>query len=308
MSKKITGTTVEPKTQEQVYTDTDSVKLDNTNNDSTVEQQLADTNKLQGITVNGELFDINLNLTFKADVKQAVATKTSEKVASLVNSFTSVSKRYYTMLSDVAIIIGNDLYKTIVGVKTPQQLLMEIVGTSKTTASEMCSVAKRFYNADGTLKYKELGLFTYSELVKLKGETDDVIENVVDKIKAVEKHTRADVEKAIKESKLKAIGVDTEEEKQEEKQEETTEQSETSETTDNTEHSEDFHDTNGETPFKTDWQSEYIKTVNTMTEKVDQANKMLEQCELIDDYRELSKILINDMSELLKTMLEKITE
>ena len=305
MSKKTNGTTVEPKTENQIYTDTDSVKLDTTNNDSTVEQQLADTNKLQGITVNGEAFDINLNLTFKADVKQAVATKTSEKVASLVNSFTSVSKGYYTMLSDVAIIIGNDLYKTIVGIKTPQQLLMEIVGTSKTTASEMCSVAKRFYNADGTLKYKELGLFTYSELVKLKGETDDVIENVVDKIKAVEKHTRADVEKAIKESKLNAIGVNTEEEKQEEKQEETTEQSENNESTENK--SDDFKKVdNEETPFATDWKAEYINTVNKLTNTVDTAQGELNNDET--DYKELAETLVSVMSDIVTAMLEKITE
>lgn len=280
MSKKTTDSTVESKTQEH---------------------QLADTNKLQGITVNGESFDINLNLTFKADVNQSVATKTSEKVASLVNSFTNVSRGYYTMLSDVAIIIGNDLYKTIVGIKTPQQLLMEIVGTSKTTASEMCSVAKRFYNSDGTLKYKELGLFTYSELVKLKSETEEVVEDVVNKIKAVEKHTRADVEKAIKDSKLKAIGVDTEEEKQEE----TTEENANNESTENK--SDDFQKVDSEeTPFSTDWKAEYINTVNKLTNTVDTAQGELNNEET--DYKELAETLISVMSDIVTAMLEKITE
>ena len=306
MSKKTTGSAVEPKPQETTNTSTATEQqLETTNNSSTVEQQLADTNKLQGVTVNGEVFDINLNLTFKADVKQAVATKTSEKVASLVNSFTKVSRGYYAMLPDVAIIIGNELYKTIVGIKTPQQLLMEIVGTSKTTASEMCSVVKRFYNADGTLKYKELGLFTYSELVKLKSETEEVVDDVVNKIKAVEKHTRADVEKAIKESKLKAIGVDTEEEKQEEKQEETTEQSTNNESTEN--NSDGFKKVdNEETPFATDWKAEYINTVNKLTNTVDTAQGELSNDDT--DYKELAETLVSVMSDIVTAMLEKITE
>ena len=305
MSKKTNGSTAEPKVQETTNTNTTG-QLETTNNSSTVEQQLADTNKLQGVTVNGEVFDINLNLTFKADVKQAVATKTSEKVASLVNSFTKVSKGYYAMLPDVAIIIGNDLYKTIVGIKTPQQLLMEIVGTSKTTASEMCSVVKRFYNADGTLKYKELGLFTYSELVKLKSETEEVVEDVVNKIKAVEKHTRADVEKAIKDSKLKAIGINADEEKQEKKQEEKQEET-TNESANNENSSDGFKKVdNEETPFTTDWKAEYINTVNKLTNTVDTAQGELNNDET--DYKELAETLVSVMSDIVTAMLEKITE
>ena len=271
---------------------------------TTVEQKSkVAKSKLQGATLNGEAFDIEMNLTFKADVKQAVVTKTTETVANLVNSFVSVSKGYYTMLPDIAVIIGNELYKTIVGIKSPQQLLIDIVGTSKETASEMCKVAKRFYNADGTLKEDVLGLFTYSELVKLKNETDDVIENVIDKIKSVEKHTRADVIQAIKDAKLKAIGVDTDEKKEETT--ETTDESTNNESTENK--SENFKKVDSdETPFKTDWQAEYINIANSMTDIVDDYKKELDNPDV--DYKELARIAYETMNSIIAKMLENISK
>lgn len=306
-SKVNRGSAVEPNTQETTNASSAvEPQLEETNISSTVEPQSDSANKLYAVQANGETFDLSLNLVYKADVNQAVATKTTETVASLVSSFSGMTKGYFAMVSDMAKIIGNNLHKNIVGIKSPQQLLTDIVGTSKATASEMCTVAKRFYNADGTLKDAELGLFTYSELVKLKGVTDEVLEDVITKIRMAEKHTRADVEKAIKDSQLKAIGVENEEKQEEQNTDESTENTESTESTDTSEQSDGFQDTNGDTPFSTDWQSEYISLANKLTDIADNYKKDMDNPDLSD--HELVEIALETINNIIKSMLEKITE
>ena len=257
-------------------------------------------NQLMATQANGEEFALDLQLVYKADTKQSVATATSLAVGEMLQAFNGVQKGYFTMLSRLAVIIGNNYYKNIVGIKSPQELLTKVIGTSKSTASEMVKVVKTFYTNLGNLKNEELGLFTYSELIKLSNCDESLIDDVITRIKAIDgAHTRADVIKAIQEATNKALGVNEEEQTDSEHTE--------TEQTDNEQTPEEFHKVdNDETPFKTDWQAEYINLANSMTDILDNYKKKLDNPEA--DYKELATIAYDKMNSIIKVMLTKIAE
>ena len=251
---------------------------------------------------NGEEFALDLQLVYKADTKQSVASATTMAIGEMLQAFNGVQKGYFTMLSRLAVIIGNNYHKNIVGIKSPQELLTKVVGTSRSTASEMVKVAKTFYTNLGNLKNEELGLFTYSELIKLSNCDESLIDDVITRIKAIDgAHTRADVITAIQEATNKALGVS------EDKDEQTDSEQTDSEQTDSEQTSEDFHKVESdETPFKTDWQAEYINIANNMTDIADNFKKEIENPNA--DYKELATIAYDTMNSIIKAMLAKISE
>lgn len=276
-----------------------------TNTSSTVEQQLLSTQ------ANGEEFALDLQLVYKADTKQSVASATTMAIGEMLQAFNGVQKGYFTMLSRLAVIIGNNYHKNIVGIKSPQELLTKVVGTSRSTASEMVKVAKTFYTNLGNLKNEELGLFTYSELIKLSNCDESLIDDVITRIKAIDgAHTRADVIAAIQEATNKALGVaDNNDEQTDSEQSEQTdsEQSEQADSEQSEQADNDFQKVDSEeTPFKTDWQAEYINLANSMTDIVDDYKKEIDNPNA--DYKELAKIAYDTMNNLIATMLEKISQ
>lgn len=269
-----------------------------TNTNSTVEQYLLSTQ------ANGEEFALDLQLVYKADTKQSVASATTMAIGEMLQAFNGVQKGYFTMLSRLAVIIGNNYHKNIVGIKSPQELLTKVVGTSRSTASEMVKVAKTFYTNLGNLKNEELGLFTYSELIKLSNCDESLIDDVITRIKAIDgAHTRADVIAAIQEATNKALGVTDENSEQSEQ----TDSEQSKQTDSEQSKNDDFHDVDtDETPFKTDWQAEYINIVNSMTDIVDSYKKEIDNPDA--DYEKLVEIAYDTMNNLIATMLEKISQ
>ena len=256
---------------------------------------------------NGEEFALDLQLVYKADTKQSVASATTMAIGEMLQAFNGVQKGYFTMLSRLAVIIGNNYHKNIVGIKSPQELLTKVVGTSRSTASEMVKVAKTFYTNLGNLKNEELGLFTYSELIKLSNCDESLIDDVITRIKAIDgAHTRADVITAIQEATNKALGVSEDKDEQTDSEQTDSEQTD-SEQTDSEQTSEDFHKVESdETPFKTDWQAEYINIANNMTDIADNFKKEIENPNA--DYKELATIAYDTMNSIIKAMLAKISE
>ena len=129
---------------------------------------------------------------------------------------------------------------------------------------------------------------------------ESLIDDVITRIKAIDgAHTRADVIKAIQDATNKALGVNEEEQTDSEQTD--------SEQTDNEQTSEEFHKVdNDETPFKIDWQSEYINLANSMTDILDNYKKELDNPET--DYKELATIAYDKMNNIIKAMLTKIAE
>lgn len=279
------------------------------NTSSTVEKNTSSTisstvesNPLMSTQANGEEFALDLQLVYKADTKQSVASATTMAVGEMLQAFNGVQKGYFTMLSRLAVIIGNNYHKNIVGIKSPQELLTKVVGTSRSTASEMVKVVKTFYTNLGNLKNEELGLFTYSELIKLSNCDESLIDDVITRIKAIDgAHTRADVITAIQEATNKALGV------AEDNEEQTDSEQTDSEHTDSEQTAEDFHKVESdEVPFKTDWQAEYINIANNMTDIADNFKKEIDNPEA--DYKELATIAYDTMNSIIKAMLAKISE
>lgn len=284
------------------------------NTSSTVEQNTSSTisstvenNPLMSTQANGEEFALDLQLVYKAETKQSVASATTMAIGEMLQAFNGVQKGYFTMLSRLAVIIGNNYHKNIVGIKSPQELLTKVVGTSRSTASEMVKVAKTFYTNLGNLKNEELGLFTYSELIKLSNCDESLIDDVITRIKAIDgAHTRADVIMAIQEATNKALGVSEDNEEQADSEQADSEQVD-SEQTDSEKPVEDFHKVDSEdTPFKTDWQAEYINLANSMTDIVDDYKKELDNPET--DYKELARIAYETMNSIIAKMLENISK
>lgn len=274
-----------------------------TNTSSTVEQQLLSTQ------ANGEEFALDLQLVYKADTKQSVASATTMAIGEMLQAFNGVQKGYFTMLSRLAVIIGNNYHKNIVGIKSPQELLTKVVGTSRSTASEMVKVAKTFYTNLGNLKNEELGLFTYSELIKLSNCDESLIDDVITRIKAIDgAHTRADVITAIQEATNKALGVSDENSEQADSEQSEQTDSEQSKQTDSEQsENDDFHDVDSEeTPFKVDWQSEYIKLANDMTDTVDMVQAMMREEE--PNFQEIAMNLVKILTNSVNYMLEKISQ
>lgn len=276
-----------------------------TNDSSTVEQ-----NTLLATQANGEEFTLDLQLVYKAETKQSVAIATTSALGEMIQAFNGVSKGYFTMLSKLAVIIGNNYHKNIVGIKSPQELLTKVVGTSRSTASEMVKVAKSFYTNLGNLKNPELGLFTYSELIKLSNCDESLIDDVITRIKAIDgAHTRADVIAAIQEATNKALGVTDDNDNDKHSDDNDNDKQSDNNNNDNEKQSENesFHETSIEDiPFKTDWQAEYINLANNMTDIVDTYKKEIDNPDA--DYKELAEIAYETMNELIKTMLEKISQ
>ena len=116
--------------------------------------------------------------------------------ASLITEYSNVTKGYFNMVSSVAIMLHNKFFKNIKGCKTINQYLLENIKCSKSTASELIKVASTYYNSKGKLENNDFGVFTYSELVKLASQPEDIRKEVAEVIKCLPEHTRADVLKA----------------------------------------------------------------------------------------------------------------
>ena len=116
--------------------------------------------------------------------------------ASLITEYSNVTKGYFNMVSSVAIMLHNKFFKNIKGCKTINQYLLENIKCSKSTASELVKVASTYYNSKGKLENNDFGVFTYSELVKLASQPEDIRKEVAEVIKCLPEHTRADVLKA----------------------------------------------------------------------------------------------------------------
>ena len=116
--------------------------------------------------------------------------------ASLIAEYSNVTKGYFNMVSSVAIMLHNKFFKNIKGCKTINQYLLENIKCSKSTASELVKVASTYYNSKGKLENNDFGVFTYSELVKLASQPEDIRKEVAEVIKCLPEHTRADVLKA----------------------------------------------------------------------------------------------------------------
>lgn len=116
--------------------------------------------------------------------------------ANLIKEYSNVTKGYFNMVSSVAIMLHNKFFKNIKGCKTINQYLLENIKCSKSTASELVKVATTYYNSKGQLSNSDFGVFTYSELVKLATQPDDIRKEVAEVIKCLPEHTRADVIKA----------------------------------------------------------------------------------------------------------------
>ena len=284
-----------PQTNVQTQGDTMPLEQNTSSTSTTVEPQVS--NDLL-VTADGQSYDLDLTIVFKDDTKQSVKEATNNAVAQIASAYSGVTKGYFTMVSGLAVIIGNKYYQNIKGIKSPQEFLQKVIGIPKSTSSEMCKVAKRFYTSLGNLKNEELGLFTYSELIKLADKDDEIIDSVIDRIKAIgEKHKRTDVIEAIQQATEKALGVE------ESKSEET--ESKSGETESKSDSKSDFKPTD-KTPFDTDWKSEYIKTANTLTDTVDALQSELKEENV--DYKELAQSAITLLTDMVKSMLDKITE
>ena len=116
--------------------------------------------------------------------------------ANLIKEYSNVTKGYFNMVSSVAIMLHNKFFKNIKGCKTINQYLLENIKCSKSTASELIKVASTYYNSKGKLENSDFGVFTYSELVKLAAQPEDIRKEVAEVIKCLPDHTRADVIKA----------------------------------------------------------------------------------------------------------------
>ena len=116
--------------------------------------------------------------------------------ANLIKEYSNVTKGYFNMVSSVAIMLHNKFFKNIKGCKTINQYLLENIKCSKSTASELVKVASTYYNSKGKLENNDFGVFTYSELVKLASQPEDIRKEVAEVIKCLPEHTRADVLKA----------------------------------------------------------------------------------------------------------------
>ena len=116
--------------------------------------------------------------------------------ANLIQEYSNVTKGYFNMVSSVAIMLHNKFFKNIKGCKTINQYLLENIKCSKSTASELIKVASTYYNSKGKLENSDFGVFTYSELVKLAAQPEDIRKEVAEVIKCLPEHTRADVIKA----------------------------------------------------------------------------------------------------------------
>ena len=129
--------------------------------------------------------------------------------ANLIQEYSNVTKGYFNMVSSVAIMLHNKFFKNIKGCKTINQYLLENIKCSKSTASELIKVASTYYNSKGKLENSDFGVFTYSELVKLAAQPDDIRKEVAEVIKCLPEHTRADVIKATDKIICKNIVNDT---------------------------------------------------------------------------------------------------
>ena len=303
---------------ESVQTNTSSTAeqntstLEQTNTSLTVEPNTSTTveqsTQFTGVQANGEQYNYDVTLTFKADVNQSVATKTTEETAEIINAFNGMSKGYFTMVSSLAVIISNKYYNNIVGIKSPQEFLVRVVGTPKSTASELCKVAKRFYTSLGNLKDSELGLFTYSELVKLADKDDVIIDGVIDRIKALgEKHTRNDVIKAIQAETEKALGIEDskKDSKSDSNKDSKSDSNKESKSDSNEESNESFQHTD-DTPFNTDWSAEYVIAANKLVDIADSIRIEIDEKQNTN-YEDIAKGVGDALHALVKEMLDLIT-
>ena len=158
---------------------------------------------------NGQSYHFDVTLDFQPSTQKGKQEAIMLKTAEMIHAYNGVTKGYFTMVSSLAVMIGNNYFKEIKGIKTPNEFLTKVIGVSKSHASEMTKVAKTFYTSLGKLKNEELGLFNYTELVLLANKDESIIEDVITAIKATEKHTRADVVNAIEMATQKALGVET---------------------------------------------------------------------------------------------------
>ena len=143
-------------------------------------------------SVDGIVATINLVDGIDAQIVEVMNNCT----ASLIKEYSNVTKGYFNMVSSVAIMLHNKFFKNIKGCKTINQYLLENIKCSKSTASELIKVATTYYNSKGQLSNSDFGVFTYSELVKLASQPDDIRKEVAEVIKCLPEHTRADVIKA----------------------------------------------------------------------------------------------------------------
>lgn len=145
------------------------------------------------VLANGEILPVVGTIDFKADVEQTVIDKVVDLTANLIGAYTNVSKGYFNMVSQVAILEGNGYFKKVKGIKSTSEFLQKFVGCSQSTSSELIKVAKTYYTTTGKMKDSEFGVFSYSELVKLAKHPDEVRELVKDRVKCLKNHTRKDV-------------------------------------------------------------------------------------------------------------------
>lgn len=180
---------------------------------------------------NGIEYKFDINLAFQPSTQKGKQDAIILKTAEMLQAYNGVTKGYFTMVSSLAVMIGNNYFKEIKGIKTPNEFLTKVVGVSKSHASEMTKVAKTFYTSLGKLKDEELGLFNYTELVLLANKDESIIEDVINMIKATEKHTRADVVNAIEKATQKALGINTDDSAESENDDNVVDSADTAETT-----------------------------------------------------------------------------
>ena len=165
-----------------------------TNNVTTNEVLSENSQTTAGLVLaNGEILPVVGTIDFKADVEQTVINKVVDLTANLIGAYTNVSKGYFNMVSQVAILEGNGYFKKVKGIKSTSEFLQKFVGCSQSTSSELVKVAKTYYTTTGKMKDSEFSVFSYSELVKLAKHPEEVRELVKDRIKCLENHTRKDV-------------------------------------------------------------------------------------------------------------------
>ena len=115
--------TCTPQTNVQTKGDTMHLEQNTSSTSTTVEPQVS--NDLL-VTADGQSYDLDLTIVFKDDTKQSVKDATNNAVAQIASAYSGVTKGYFTMVSGLAVIIGNKYYQNIKGIKSPQEFLQKL--------------------------------------------------------------------------------------------------------------------------------------------------------------------------------------
>lgn len=155
--------------------------------------------------------DVTLTLAFKDGVSDKVQTAVSAQAMEIVSAYNNITRGYFQLLSPLARFIKAKGYQQIKDCKSPSQFLINLLGCSKGTASELSRVATKFYGSDGQPS-KWCCHFTYSELTKLLEYDDNDIQEIMDRL-GDGKHTRQELLNTLTEynadKELAKQGIDT---------------------------------------------------------------------------------------------------